>query len=90
MFLVILAAAAAVANPAPAAPTPAATAKPVPVAAGATSDDDKVICHSDPDVGSLFVHKTCLTKQQWAALAADSKRAFDDVSRKTGQSVSGN
>ncbi len=93
-MLSILLGAAALASAAPATPATAPAAKPRPVAVAtavaASPDDDKVICHSDPDLGSLFVHKTCLTRRQWADMAADSKRAFDDVARKTGQSLSGN
>ena len=41
--------------------------------------DDKIVCKSFADVGSLIAtHKECKTKREWAAEAAESQRHLAD------------
>jgi hypothetical protein len=46
---------------------------------------EKKVCKTERVTGSLTrVNKICMTAQEWTALAANSRKALDDISRTTG------
>lgn len=48
-----------------------------PAAAASIPDPDKVVCKSEPVLGSRFPKKVCLTNAQWHQQELDSRRMLE-------------
>ena len=67
--------------PAPAA-TPAAWAGSEP---SASAPKEKMVCRTEDTIGTLLGgHRECHTKAEWAAMARDSRREFEQNNRPLG------
>lgn len=63
----------------PATAVPATADSPAARPPAAPVDEDRIICKTDEQTGTLFSKKTCLTKAEWKKKRARDRRAAERV-----------